>query len=74
MTSRTPAQCRACVRFRATHTTCEAYPAGIPLSILVHGADHRAEIPGDNGVRFQQGDSADQRQAFVDWQQTFAGQ
>jgi hypothetical protein len=67
--------CRACARYTPGGTgACEAFPGGIPLDILVHGDDHREPFPGDKGVRFLQGQSPDQIEAFQDWQQTFGGQ
>lgn len=68
---RTPNQCRACDRFAVASGTCEAFPIEIPGSMLFEGADHRVPIDGDEGIRFKQGQSAEQQQAFVDWQETF---
>jgi hypothetical protein len=74
MTSRIPSQCKACRRFGPITGTCEAFPGGIPGDILFHGEDHRQEFPGDRGIRFQQGETLDQLEAFQDWQSTFGEQ
>jgi hypothetical protein len=33
--------------------TCDAYPGGIPLIILLNSLDHRFPANGDNGVRYE---------------------
>lgn len=33
---------------------CDAFPNGIPMSILLSEADHRLPYPGDNGILFEQ--------------------
>ncbi|MDX1969766.1 MAG: hypothetical protein SFV23_21520 [Planctomycetaceae bacterium] len=34
-------------------STCDAFPAGIPIEIFIDGFDHRKRFPGDNGIRFE---------------------
>ena len=49
--------CYACQRWRGLVSgkgfTCEAYPDGIPVEILVSLADHRMPFEGDRGLRFE---------------------
>lgn len=33
--------------------TCDAFPSGIPASILNGENDHKNPYPGDNGIRFE---------------------
>lgn len=49
-----PALCWGCERFREDGTTCDAFPDGIPESILLGGADHREPVDGDHGMQFEQ--------------------
>ena len=44
--------CLACARYHHDGT-CEAYPDGIPDSILKYLWDHRKPYPGDNGFLFR---------------------
>lgn len=37
---------------------CEAFPGGIPESILLARAGHRKPYPGDHGIRFEPRDKA----------------
>lgn len=32
---------------------CDAFPEGIPMNILLNQVDHRKEVEGDHGIRFQ---------------------
>jgi hypothetical protein len=34
-------------------STCEAFPAGIPLDILQDRLRHDQAFPGDHGIRFE---------------------
>jgi hypothetical protein len=46
--------CMACKRLHNNPeaVTCDAFPEGIPVAILVGGFNHREAHPGDNGLRF----------------------
>ncbi len=51
--------CICCKRYRdpvqlGAPPTCEAFPNGIPDSILDEGFDHRTPHNGDSGIRFEQ--------------------
>jgi hypothetical protein len=35
---------------------CEAFPDGIPMEILLNDFDHENAYPGDNGIRFEEGE------------------
>lgn len=72
MTSIVPVQCRACARYRSPGI-CEAFPGGIPAAVLSYGADHRQPVTGDGGIRFEQLDTDEARQAYADWQLVFGG-
>ena len=41
---------------------CEAFPRGIPASIIERFGDHRQPIAGDNGIRFELADRFTQQQ------------
>lgn len=65
MTTGPPPICDACSRLRplGDRLACEAFPDGIPDEILFEGFDHREPFPGDQGVRFELADGAEQRLA-----------
>lgn len=44
-------QCAACRRNRRDGT-CDAFPDGIRMDILVNDFDHRQPFPGDHGIQF----------------------
>jgi len=44
--------CNLCVHKRAGKT-CDAFPDGIPISIL-RSNEHFISIPGDNGIVFEE--------------------
>lgn len=52
MSSFIPPICYSCIHYNGL--TCEAYPDGIPQSILESTADHRDPQPGDHGIQFEQ--------------------
>jgi hypothetical protein len=67
-------QCRACAHYRpAKPGACDAFRDRIPVEIISYGADHRGPVEGDGGVRFEQLDTDEARQAFADWQLVFGG-
>lgn len=68
MTVERPVLCRGCARLR-DNSECEAFPQGIPDSILYDGADHRTPIRGDGGIVFLQ--DPDKIDEFEDWSRTF---
>jgi len=70
LTSIIPIQCLACSRLQRTKSTCDAFPDGIPTSIL-SGADHRVSVPGDGGKLFLLRNDAKGKRAFADWQLVF---
>lgn len=67
-----PVLCRACAHSRGR--ACDAYPAGVPIAIGVHGADHR-EPRGDEagGVVFALADGDAAARALRAWSTTFGG-
>ena len=71
MNSRISSQCLACSRYTPAEGTCDADPGGVPSDMLFFGEDHRKEQPGDGGIRFLQGQTPEQLEAFEDWQTTF---
>lgn len=50
--------CGVCRHMAPVAWTCTAFPDGIPNALDMAGADHRAPLPGDHGVRFQPVDAA----------------
>jgi hypothetical protein len=48
--------CLYCARFRRAISgiTCDAYPDVIPDAIVATRIDHRQQLPGDHGLRFEQ--------------------
>jgi len=49
--------CLECKHFHADRDkpglTCDAFPEGIPDSILIQGNDHKSPVAGDHGIRFE---------------------
>jgi hypothetical protein len=70
MTTRVPTLCAACDRFRAGKK-CEAFSKGIPVDIVLFGADHREPIDGDHGVQFVKKSGSAAQKAFEDWRFVF---
>jgi len=81
--SSNPSLCRACQHLVAEEVpagrtdpgpvvrSCTAFPAGIPLGIALAGFDHRHAFSGDRGIRFKQGPTLAQAEAFDDWSKEF---
>ena len=44
--------CHTCKRRRANGMTCEAFPDGIPVVILVGDVIHTSPYPGDGGLTY----------------------
>lgn len=61
-------QCDTCARLRSWKSTgqptasCEAFPGGIPDAVWTNTYDHRQEVAGDQGVRWESNG-----QPFPDW-------
>lgn len=49
-------QCLECRHYLGAHT-CKAFPDGIPEAVFTGVHDHTQPFPGDNGVRFETGNS-----------------
>jgi hypothetical protein len=45
--------CHWCRRFEPDSWSCAAFPGGVPGALDLGGADHRAPLPGDGGLRFE---------------------
>jgi hypothetical protein len=41
------------LNYRKSLPTCDAFPNGVPEAVRKNPLDHRREIPGDNGIRFE---------------------
>ena len=52
-----PPQCRKCAHQHphtaGVKTTCDAFPAGVPVEILLNMHEHTEPYPGDNGILFK---------------------
>lgn len=62
-------QCTTCARLRPWYATgqptasCEAFPGGIPDAVWTNSSDHRQEIPGDHGLRWEPNGN----ESFPEW-------
>ncbi len=48
--------CVTCKHWHQDNTeamTCDAFPNGIPMPIILNAADHRKPYPGDHGIRYE---------------------
>ena len=45
--------CWKCAHKRLGFASCEAFPRGIPKTILIGEFDHRKPFEGDNGIQFE---------------------
>jgi len=45
--------CLWCRRFDIETWSCAAFPERVPGALTMGGADHRAPLPGDGGLRFE---------------------
>ena len=52
MTTTLPPICIRCTRLSAEGLSCDAFPKGIPETILEYRHDHRKPLDGDNGLTF----------------------
>jgi hypothetical protein len=52
VTTYMPNLCRSCLRLNKNGTSCAAFPAEIPDTIIFFGADHRVPIDGDHGLQY----------------------
>lgn len=49
---REQSQCWKCAnRVQGGGWTCKAFPAGIPVALIMNYQDHRYPFPNDNGIR-----------------------
>ena len=61
-------QCSTCTRMRSWIQTgqptasCEAFPGGISDAVWTNTFDHRQEVPGDHGLRWESNG-----QPYPDW-------
>lgn len=58
--------CLYCKRYRRDdpdRLTCDAFPAGIPETIIESRLDHRKPVNGDRGLRFDPVDADGERYA-----------
>jgi hypothetical protein len=46
-------QCVWCVHRSADGVSCQAFPEGIPVEILLNEHDHRTSFGGDNGICYE---------------------
>jgi hypothetical protein len=63
-------QCALCRhlhdRRRGEPRTCDAFPDGIPHTILFGDTDHRLSYPGDHGIHFEPVPGSEIAKAFAD--------
>lgn len=52
--------CTGCTHYRGQRGdefTCDAFPKGIPVSIIHSRDDHRKPVAGDHGIQFEPTDA-----------------
>ncbi len=47
--------------------SCDAFPLGIPRTILTNQTDHRVGTPGDSGIIFEPRDRAAEKSVEEHW-------
>lgn len=45
--------CMTCLHAHPRASTCDAFPDGIPMPILLAEHDHQSPYPGDNGIQYE---------------------
>jgi len=50
--------CRHFHNANQQRSTCDAFPSGIPMDILLSEQDHTSPYPGDHGIQFEPSDEA----------------
>lgn len=59
--------CVYCSRLNRTTFSCGAFPDGIPTALTIGHADHRAPLPGDDGIRFRPRDERASIAVVEEW-------
>jgi hypothetical protein len=59
--------CVYCSRLIRETFSCDAFPDGIPGALTIGHADHRAALPGDEGIRFRPRDERAKEAVIEGW-------